>query len=86
MTLLTTLPRRLVLLVAVAVVLAIAVPSHAVADRSDLLLALLVLATALGITASQLRSLRRHAGVLAALSVVPFIVLVAARMGGGPAL
>lgn len=83
MTLLTTLPRRLVPLVAVATVLAIAVPSHAVADRSDLLLALLVLVTALGITASELMALRRHAGVVAVLSVVPFIVLVAAAWAVG---
>ncbi|HXD65328.1 MAG TPA: bile acid:sodium symporter [Solirubrobacteraceae bacterium] len=83
MTLLTTLPRRLVPLAAVATVLAIVVPSQAVADRSDLLLALLVLATALGITASALMALRRHAGVVAALSVVPFIVLLAAAWAVG---
>ena len=83
MTLLTTLPRRLVPLAAVATVLAIAVPSQAVADRSDLLLALLVLATALGITASELIALRRHAGVVAVLSVVPFIVLLAAAWAVG---
>jgi BASS family bile acid:Na+ symporter len=83
MTLLTTLPRRLVPLAAVATVLAIAVPSQAVADRSDLLLALLVLATALGITASELMALRRHAGVVAVLSVVPFIVLLAAAWAVG---
>jgi len=83
MSLLATLPRRLVPLAAIAVVLAIAVPSHVVAQRSDLLLALLVLVTALGISASELAALRRQAGVVAALSVLPFVVLTAAAWAVG---
>jgi len=48
---LATLPRRLIPLTALAAVLAIALPSAALARHSDLLLAVLVLATAMGITA-----------------------------------
>lgn len=61
-----------------ATVLAIVVPSSAVAHRSDLLLALLVLATALGIPAAELAALRRHAPVVGFLSIAPLIVLGAA--------
>jgi BASS family bile acid:Na+ symporter len=62
----------------VAAALAIVVPSAPVAHRSDLLLALLVLATALGIPAGELAGLRRQAATVAFLSVVPLVVLGAA--------
>jgi hypothetical protein len=58
-----------------AAALAIVAPSSWVADRSDLLLALLVLATALGIPASELAALRRHASIVVFLSVAPLVVL-----------
>src|SRR6202044_3557960 len=58
-----------------AAALALIVPSRAVATRSDLLLALLVLATALGISFTDLRRLRDHAAAVAVLSVVPLVVL-----------
>src|ERR1700727_2359484 len=75
---LATLPRRLIPLTALAAVLAIALPSAVLARHSDLLLAVLVLATAMGITAGELVALRRHAVAVAVLSVVPMIVLFAA--------
>lgn len=77
MKLLAAAPRALTPLALGAAVLAIVVPSGAVADRSDLLLALLVLATALGIPWSELAGLRRHAGAVAVLSVAPLVVLTA---------
>jgi predicted Na+-dependent transporter len=68
-------PRVLTPLALLAAALALLVPSSAVAARSDLLLALLVFATALGISFADLRRLRDHARAVAALSVVPLIVL-----------
>jgi BASS family bile acid:Na+ symporter len=69
---------RLILpLTLVAAALALLVPSPAVADRSDLLLALLVLATALGIPWSDLTALRSRAATVAFLSVAPLVVLAA---------
>lgn len=77
MRLLAAAPRALTPLALVAAALAIIVPSTGVARRSDALLAVLVLATALGIPWSELAGLRRHARTVAVLSVVPLIVLTA---------
>jgi BASS family bile acid:Na+ symporter len=63
-------------LAAVAAGLALLAPSHAVAARSDLVLAALVLFTALGIAPAQLVSLAEHKASLAALVFAPFVVLV----------
>jgi predicted Na+-dependent transporter len=69
-------PRALTPLALAAAILALVAPSRGVADRSDLLLAALVLATALGITATELRDdVRRHRTSIAALSIAPTIVL-----------
>ncbi len=69
---------RLILpLTLVAAALALLVPSGAVAGRSDVLLALLVLATALGIPWSELTALRSRAATVALLSVAPLVVLAA---------
>ncbi len=69
---------RLILpLTLLAAALALLVPSSVVAGRSDLLLALLVLATALGIPWSELAALRSRAATVAFLSVVPLVVLAA---------
>ncbi len=78
MKLLAAAPRALTPLALVAAGLAIVLPSAALARRSDLLLALLVLATALGISASELAGLRHQAGVVAVLSVAPLMVLAGA--------
>ncbi len=75
MKLLAAAPRALTPLALLAAALALIVPSPGVADRSDLLLAGLVLATALGIAGSDLVALRRHAVAVTVLSVVPLIVL-----------
>jgi predicted Na+-dependent transporter len=50
-------------------------PSTGLAERADLALAALVLFTALGIEPAQLLGLRRRAGALAVLVVVPFVLL-----------
>jgi BASS family bile acid:Na+ symporter len=77
-------PRALTPLALAAAVLALAAPSGSVADRSDGLLALLVLVTALGITATELRDdVRRHRISIAVLSVVPPVVLSAAAWAIG---
>ena len=69
-------PRALTPLALAAAALAIVVPSAAVARHSDVLLALLVLLTALGFTAAELRDdVRRHAIAIAVLSVAPVAVL-----------
>ena len=60
-----------------ATALALLVPSSAVAGRSDVLLALLVLATALGIPWSELTALRSRAATVGFLSVAPLVVLAA---------
>ena len=61
-------PRVLTPLALLAAALALIFPSAALAARSDLLLALLVLATALGISFADLRRLRDHAAAVAVLS------------------
>ena len=76
---------RLILpLTLVATALALLVPSSAVAGRSDLLLALLVLATALGIPWSELAALRSRAATVAVLSVAPLVVAGGVRVGARP--
>jgi len=83
-TFLVAAPRALTPLALVATALALAFPSQAVAARSDLLLAALVLVTALGITAGELRDdLHRHRTSILTLSVVPLIVLSAAAWAIG---
>ena len=68
-------PGVLTPLALVATALALLFPSAAIAARSDVLLAVLVLATALGISARDLARLRAHRTELLVLSVVPFVVL-----------
>jgi BASS family bile acid:Na+ symporter len=68
-------------LAAVAAGLALVVPSEAVAKRSDLVLAALVLFTALGIAPAQLATLRDRRAALAALVLAPFAVLVPVAWG-----
>jgi bile acid:Na+ symporter, BASS family len=58
-----------------AAALALVVPSRALSERSDLLLAALVLFTALGIDPAKLAGLQRHAGAVAALIVLPLALL-----------
>lgn len=60
---------------AFAVLLALVVPSHPVARRSDVLLAALVLATGTLIDPRQLRDVRRQAPAIALLTVGAFLVL-----------
>jgi predicted Na+-dependent transporter len=67
---------RLLVLAGLATVLALLVPSHALARRSDLILAALVLFTALGIAPAQLASLTAHKRVLGLLVAAPFVALV----------
>jgi len=76
--LLAAAPRRLTPLALGGAVLALLLPSGGVAAHSDLLLALLVLATALGISLADLRRLRLHARDVAVLSLAPLIVLTGA--------
>jgi BASS family bile acid:Na+ symporter len=66
----------LLALAALAAVLALLAPSHAVAERSDLVLAALVLFTALGIAPAQLATLTAHKPQLAVLVGAPFVALV----------
>ena len=85
MKLLVAAPRALTPLVLVAAGLALTVPSVPVARRSDLLLAALVLVTALGITAGELRDdLHRHRTSILILSVMPLVVLSACAWAIGP--
>jgi bile acid:Na+ symporter, BASS family len=63
-------------LAAAAAVLALVAPWTGLSEHSDLVLAALVLFTALGIQPGQLLSLRRRPGALALLIVVPFVLLV----------
>lgn len=72
---LAAVPRALAPLALLAVAIGLALPSSALAARSDLLLALLVLTTALGIPYAELSRLRRQAGTVAALSVLPLLAL-----------
>jgi bile acid:Na+ symporter, BASS family len=76
-------PRALTPLALLAAALALVVPSQVVADRSDVLLAALVLATALGISASDLLQLRSHARAVTLLSIAPLIVLALAAWALG---
>ena len=78
-------PRALTPLALLAAALAVVAPSAALAGRTDLLLAVLVLATALGISLGDLARLRAHAGAVALLSVAPFAVLTAFAWGLGRA-
>jgi bile acid:Na+ symporter, BASS family len=70
-------PRALTPLALCSALLAIVVPSGWFATHADLLLALLVLATALGIPAAELARLRDHVRAVMFLSVVPLVVLAA---------
>ena len=62
-------------LAALAAIAALVAPSGALARRSDLVLAALVLFTALGIGPAQLAGLRRRKAEVAALILAPFAVL-----------
>ncbi|MDQ6730090.1 MAG: hypothetical protein M3022_07285 [Actinomycetota bacterium] len=77
MRLLAAAPRALTPLALAAAALAIVVPWRTLADHSDLLLALLVLATALGISAGELRGLREHRAAVVVLSIGPLVALAA---------
>jgi predicted Na+-dependent transporter len=70
--------RLLTPLAVAAAVLGVVVPSGALAARSDLLLAALVLVTALGISFADLARLRDHLRAVLVLSVVPLVLLAAA--------
>lgn len=78
MRLLAAVPRVLTPLALLAAVLGLALPSPALAAHSDLLLALLVLATALGISFADLARLREHARAVLVLSLLPLPLLVGA--------
>jgi BASS family bile acid:Na+ symporter len=67
--------RVLTPLAVLAAVLGVLVPSGALAARSDLLLGALVLATALGISFTDLLRLREHVRSVVVLSVMPLVVL-----------
>jgi bile acid:Na+ symporter, BASS family len=75
---LATIPRFLTPLALLAAALGFAIPSPALAARSDLLLALLVLVTALGISFADLARLRDHVRAVVTLSLLPLPVLVGA--------
>jgi predicted Na+-dependent transporter len=78
MRLLAAVPRVLTPLALLAAVLGLVLPSPALAAHSDLLLALLVLATALGISFADLARLREHARAVLVLSLLPLPLLVGA--------
>jgi BASS family bile acid:Na+ symporter len=78
---LTWLLDEIVVLAVIATLLALVVPSAALAQRSDLLLAALVLFTALGIEPRRLLTLRKRPAVLAVLSVGPFLLLTLVAWG-----
>ena len=78
MRLLAAVPRVLTPLALLAAVLGLALPSPTLAAHSDLLLALLVLATALGISFADLARLREHARAVLVLSLLPLPILVGA--------
>ncbi len=59
-----------------AVALALLVPSEQIATRGDLLLAVLVVLTALGIAPHELWNLRTRSTAVLALSLAPFLALV----------
>jgi BASS family bile acid:Na+ symporter len=66
----------LLVLAGIATVLALVVPSAALAERGDLVLAALVLFTALGIAPAQLATLTGHQRELGVLVAAPFVALV----------
>ena len=68
-------PRLLLPLAVTAALVALVAPSGALAEHSDLVLAALVLFTALGIRPSELAELRSRTGVVAGLVLVPFALL-----------
>ncbi len=68
-------PGVLTPLALLATALALLFPSATIAARSDVLLAVLVFATALGISGRDLARLRGHRTELVVLSVLPFAVL-----------
>jgi predicted Na+-dependent transporter len=68
-------------LVVAGAALALVVPSHRVADRSDWLLAALVLLVALTIPPDELAAVRRRWASVVALSVVPLVALAAIAFG-----
>ncbi len=76
-------PEALTPIAIVAAALALAVPSRAMANHSDELLAVLVLLTALGISSDDLRRLTDHWRAVLFLSVVPLLVLAAASWALG---
>jgi bile acid:Na+ symporter, BASS family len=76
--LLANVPRVLTPLALLAAALGLVLPSSTFAAHSDLLLALLVLVTALGISFAELSRLREHLRAVAILSLVPVPVLVGA--------
>src|SRR4051812_30876855 len=71
---LTRVTEWLLPLAALAAVAALVAPSGALAQRSDLVLAGLVLFTALGIAPAQLAGLTRRKTELAVLVLAPFVV------------
>jgi bile acid:Na+ symporter, BASS family len=71
-------PRALTPLAVLAATLGLLLPSPALAAHSDLLLALLVLATALGISFADLARLREHARAVVILSLAPLPLLAGA--------
>src|SRR5271168_4632398 len=75
---LAAVPRVLTPLALIAAALGLAIPSSTLAAHSDLLLALLVLATALGISFADLARLREHARAVVILSLAPLPLLVGA--------
>jgi bile acid:Na+ symporter, BASS family len=76
--LLAAVPRALTPLALLAAALGLAAPSTALAAHSDLLLALLVLATALGISFAELLRVREHVRAVAILSLLALPALVGA--------
>jgi BASS family bile acid:Na+ symporter len=74
---LAAVPRALTPLALLAAALGIVIPSSTLAAHSDLLLAVLVLATALGISFADLTRLRAHARAVMVLSLAPLPLLVA---------
>ena len=62
-------------LAAAAAALALVAPSTRLSERSDLVLAALVLFTSLGMQPARLLVVRRRAGVLAVLVVIPYVLL-----------
>jgi BASS family bile acid:Na+ symporter len=75
---LSAVPGVLMPIALAAAVLGLLAPSTGLAEQSDLLLALLVLVTALGISFADLKRLGAHAREVCFLSIVPMIALVAA--------